>query len=85
MITIVVSANESEHNPQQASLKTFNGDHVIKPQFSGYVRSYSYSYYVHPEYSLPHTNKLQVFWSPPSPLVGTLAPQDTGTNTTIGR
>ena len=46
--------------PRNASLKTLTGDHARKPQFSGCVCSYSYSYSVLPEYSLPHTKTLQV-------------------------
>ncbi len=56
----VVCAKESEHNPRQASLKALTGDHVKKPQFYGCVHSYSYSYYVLPEYSLPQSKKLHV-------------------------
>ena len=61
-----VCANESEHNPQQASLKTLAGDHARKPQFSGCVRSYSVRTNVLPEYSLPHPRKLPVFRNAPT-------------------
>jgi hypothetical protein len=58
---VVVRANESEHNPQQASLKTLTGVPTGKQHFFGFVRSYSYSYDVLPEYFLPHSRKLLVF------------------------
>jgi hypothetical protein len=35
--------------------------HAKKPQFSSCVHSYSYSYYVLPEYSLPKSRKLLAF------------------------
>ncbi len=59
----VVYANESEHNPQQASLKTLAGS-CQKTAFL-WLRTYvlvlvlTYS----PEYSLPQPRKLPVFWA----------------------
>jgi len=66
----IVCRNESEYNPQVASLLTLVGEHARKPKFLGCVRSYSYSYYALLEYSMSQARKLQVSGTNLSPLVG---------------
>ena len=62
----VVYANESEHNPQQASLKTLAGS--CQKTAVLWLRTYvlvlvlTYS----PEYSLPQPRKLPVFGTAPA-------------------
>jgi len=61
LTNIVVGTNESDYNPQAASLMTMAGEHARKPQISGWSRSYSYSYYVLLECSLPANQKTTSF------------------------